>query len=252
MKDNKNIAIIILAAGMGTRMKSDKAKVLHEIDGKPMISYIVETAVKAVGNEVILVLGNQAGKVEDLVSKSHLVHFALQKEQLGTGHAVSCALPYLSERVEDVVIMCGDTPMVKNETIISLVNDHRKKDRDISLLAVELEKPDGYGRVVIDGDRVSGIVEESDADIQQKRIRIVNTGIYCIKKETLCEIIQKIKPDNAQSEIYLTDIIGIGHKEGRCVGMVVGNDPFEFSGVNTIEDLKALESIMMKRSGKIS
>ena len=139
MKESKmkyiegNPAVVILAAGLGKRMKSRKAKVLHEILGKPMVLYVVETARKVAGNDVILVIGNQAAKVRGIVSKNADIFFALQKEQLGTGHAVSCALPYIPDYTQEVVILCGDAPLLTSETVIQLFKDHVKAERDISL-----------------------------------------------------------------------------------------------------------------------
>ena len=203
-------AIVILAAGLGKRMKSGKAKVLHEILGKPMIMYVVETANRIAGNNVVLVIGNQADKVREMVSESAEVIFALQKDQLGTGHAVSCALPYLPDNTQEVVVLCGDVPLLTFETVMRLIKDHVKAKRDISLLAVEIDNPKGYGRVLFDKNRnVSGIVEEADASAEQKRIKTINTGIYCIKKEFLFDSLQKVKSDNVQGEFYLTDIVKI-------------------------------------------
>lgn len=203
-------AIVILAAGLGKRMKSGKAKVLHEILGKSMIMYVVETANRIAGNNVVLVIGNQADKVREMVSESAEVIFALQKDQLGTGHAVSCALPYLPDNTQEVVVLCGDVPLLTFETVMRLIKDHVKAKRDISLLAVEIDNPKGYGRVLFDKNRnVSEIVEEADASAEQKRIKTINTGIYCIKKEFLFDSLQKVKSDNVQGEFYLTDIVKI-------------------------------------------
>ena len=141
-----DLAVIILAAGLGTRMKSNKAKVLHEILGKPMVMYVVEVAKKIAGDNVVLVVGNQAEKVRKVVSEQTNVLFALQEEQLGTGHAVLCAIPQIPSHVREVVILCGDVPLLTEKTLTGLFEDHVKAQRDISLLAVEIENPTGYGR----------------------------------------------------------------------------------------------------------
>lgn len=246
MKSMKNkVAVIILAAGMGTRMKSTKAKVLHEVLGKPMILYVVETAIKVAGNDVIVVVGNQADKVRKIVSEKVEVEYAHQDKQLGTGHAVSCALPCISDYCEEVVILCGDVPLLVADTIKRLFDDHVKEKRDISLLAVEMENPKGYGRILFDDrNHVTGIVEESDATDEQKQIKMINTGVYCVKKEYLVDSVGKIKSDNAQGEFYLTDIIEMGYKEGKLIGALVGNDNKEFFGINSHEDLVEAENIM--------
>ena len=246
-------AVVILAAGMGKRMKSGRAKVLHKILGKPMIMYVVETANRIAGNNVVLVIGNQADKVREMVSESAEVIFALQKDQLGTGHAVSCALPYLPDHTQEVVVLCGDVPLLTFETVMRLIKDHVKAKRDISLLAVEIDNPKGYGRVLFDKNRnVSGIVEEADASAEQKRIKTINTGIYCIKKEFLFDSLQKVKSDNVQGEFYLTDIVKIGYKEGKVVGVIIGGDGEETIGVNNRHDLMTVENIMRNRLRNIS
>ena len=137
----KNVAVIILAAGMGTRMKSDKAKVLHEIQGRAMILYVVETARKIAGNNVIVVIGHQAEEVRAIVSDTAELLFAYQEQQLGTGHAVLCALPKIPKHCDHVIILCGDVPLIQPETIAALVKDHLEARRDVSLLAVEMDNP---------------------------------------------------------------------------------------------------------------
>ncbi|MBU4185346.1 MAG: NTP transferase domain-containing protein [Desulfobacteraceae bacterium] len=248
-----SVAAVILAAGMGTRMKSNKAKVLHEIIGRPMVMYVVETARKVVGNNVVLVIGNQADKIKKIVSERTDVIFAIQEKQLGTGHAVLCAQLYIPEHTDQVVILCGDVPLITNYTLMRLIDDHIKAMRDISILAVEIDNPKGYGRILLDEDRnVTGIVEEADATEEQKGIKTINTGIYCVKKDYLFDSLKKIKSDNVQGELYLTDIIGIGYKEGKNIGVLVGTDIEEVIGVNNREDLKKAEIIMRKRLYKTS
>jgi UDP-N-acetylglucosamine diphosphorylase/glucosamine-1-phosphate N-acetyltransferase len=242
---NVEIAVVILAAGLGTRMKSNKAKVLHEVCGKPMINYVAETARKVAGNDVVLVVGNQADKVRRTVSKLGTFNFAYQKEQLGTGHAVRCALPHIPHHCRDVVILCGDVPLIKPDTVNALIKSHANEKRDISVLAVELEDPTGYGRILLDENRrVQGIVEESDATLQQKRIRLINTGIFCVKKDFLLRAVPQIKSDNAQGEIYFTDIVEIAYNENMHIGAAVGGGHIEVTGINTLEELKKVERAM--------
>lgn len=253
MQTEDKIAAIILAAGLGTRMKSDRAKVLHEINGKPMIMYVIETAKKIVGEDIVLVVGKQAEKVKELVSAVYEVIFALQEDQLGTGHAVKCALPLIPEYAKQVLILCGDVPLLSSGTVTKLYDNHIRGERDVSILAVEIENPQGYGRVIIDDKHsVLGIVEEADATADQKRIKIINSGIYCVKKTFLEYSLNKIKADNAQGEFYLTDIVKIGYKENKRVGAIIGEDKEEILGVNSIKDLMVVEGIIQKRSGIIS
>lgn len=245
----ENIAVIILAAGMGTRMKSDKAKVLHEITNQPMINYVVEAARKVAGANVIVVIGHQASKVRECLSGINDLIFALQAQQLGTAHAVLCALPHIPNQCEEVVILCGDVPLIQSETILNLVEDHLDNTRDISLLAVELDNPHGYGRVVLDNNRaVTAIIEEADATAAQRAINLINTGIYCIKKQFLLEALPKIKSDNAQGELYLTDVMEIGYRDKRKIGVQIGTDYQQILGVNTCQDLELVEEIMKQRA----
>jgi len=247
------ICTIILAAGLGTRMKSDKAKVLHAILGRPMISYVVETAVNISGENVVLVVGHQADTVRRVVSKQATVRYALQEKQLGTGHAVMCALPYVPDTADNVMLLSGDVPNLSAETARRLLNEHLAADRDLSILAIDIDRPKGYGRIIVDSaGRVARIVEEVDASVAQKQIKTINTGIYCAKKNFLFDALKKVKADNAQGEYYLTDIIEIGCTAGRCVGVMVGRDPDEVLGVNSVQDLMAAENIMRLRRGKIA
>ena len=245
--------IVILAAGMGKRMKSRKAKVLHKILDKPMIMYVVETARKVAGNDVILVIGNQAEKVRAIVSEKEEVIYALQKEQLGTGHAVLCALPYIPDYAQEVVILCGDVPLITSDTIMLFIEDHVKAKRDLSLLAVEIENPKGYGRILLDENRqVYGIIEEADATAEQRKIRLINSGIYCINKQFLQDAIPKIQSNNAQKELYLTDIMAIGYKEKKKTGVLVADDYHQILGINSCQDLEVVDKIMKKRIRNIS
>jgi len=241
------IACIILAAGLGTRMKSNKAKVLHKLLDKPMILYVVETANRVVGNNVIVVVGHQAERVKEVIGDSIQVNFALQEEQLGTGHAVMCAMDLLPVDVEDVLIIYGDVPLLSYKTLSSLLKYHQEGNRDISVLAVNVDNPTGYGRILMDqNSQLAGIVEEADASVKEKAISLVNSGIYCIKREFLCNNINKIKSNNVQNEFYLTDVIKIGYNQNRSVGVVIGSNQKEIIGINSPDELKQAERILNK------
>ena len=245
---NDNVAIVILAAGMGTRMKSDKAKVLHEVAGRPMIAYVVEAAQKIAEDNVVVVIGHQASTVRSTLSAYPKLLFAYQEQQLGTAHAVLCAVPHIPDHCEEVIILCGDVPLIQPETIAGLIKDHKDDDRDISLLAVELDNPFGYGRVLVnENNSLAGIIEEADASAEQKKITLINTGVYCINRDFLLEALPKIGCDNAQGELYLTDVIGIGYRENRKMGVRVSGDYQQILGVNTIQDLELVGGIMEKR-----
>jgi bifunctional N-acetylglucosamine-1-phosphate-uridyltransferase/glucosamine-1-phosphate-acetyltransferase GlmU-like protein len=160
-------------------------------------------------------------------------------------------MPAVPESVQYVVILCGDVPLLKAETINNLIHDHVQADRDLTLLAVELANPTGYGRVVMNADRqLVKIVEEADADAVEKDIALINSGIYCVSRSFLAASLMELTPDNAQGELYLTDIIEVGYRWGKRIGVLVGPDSDEVTGVNTIEHLKAVEALMAARGEK--
>lgn len=253
MESFKGVSVVILAAGLGTRMKSDKAKVLHELNGRAMVLYVVEVARRLAGDHVVVVVGHQADRVKSVVSAEAQVRYALQTEQLGTGHAVMCAMDEVSDECERVIVLCGDVPLLAYETLRRFAAEHLQNRRAVSVLAVELDRPTGYGRIIQDETgQVTGIVEEADATDAQKKIRLVNTGVYCVDRAFLSTALEGLETDNAQGEFYLTDIIGIAHREGRSAGVTVGSDPLEFSGINSREDLAAVESVMRRQDAHIS
>ncbi|MCD6186441.1 MAG: NTP transferase domain-containing protein [Deltaproteobacteria bacterium] len=242
---NDKVAVIILAAGLGKRMKSGKAKVLHEVLGKSMILYVLETAQAIAGNNLIAVIGHQAEIVRKKVSGAFKVEFAYQDEQLGTGHAVKCAIPHIAENVENIIILCGDVPLISRNTLKSLFEYHLETKRDISILVVDVDEPKGYGRIIMDDSgNVSGIKEEADATADEKSIKTVNSGIYCITKECLLKSINEIKADNAQEEYYLTDIISIAYNKKKSIGALRGQDQKELIGINSLQDLNMAENFM--------
>jgi UDP-N-acetylglucosamine diphosphorylase/glucosamine-1-phosphate N-acetyltransferase len=232
-----DVAAIILAAGKGTRMKSNRAKVLHEIVGVPMIRYVVETALSVV-DEVVVVIGHEAGAVQKALAAYPVPRFAVQDEQLGTGHAVVCAIPEVSASIQDVVVLCGDTPLIKPTTVRGLIDQHRARDCYLTLVATTLTEPFGYGRIVSDahGNPIR-IVEESDASESEKEIRIVNTGTYCINMAFLKKALAGLKNDNVQGEFYLTDVVEQAYRDGKPAVLLEINDTIQVIGVNTREEL---------------
>lgn len=241
------LGIVILAAGLGTRMKSKKAKVLHEVCGRTMIEHVVQTATAVAGTNVVVVVGYQAKEVKQVVSNSFEVSYAMQPEQLGTGHAVLCAMPQIPEAVEDVVILCGDVPLIRAATLERLVQEHQDGQRDATLLAVTMEDPTGYGRVLSGDDgQLLAIVEQADADEEQQKINVINSGIYAVKRRFLDVTLPQIGSDNAQNEIYLTDIIAIGRGQKKNIGILIGDNNSEIIGVNSLQDLQVAENTMTK------
>jgi UDP-N-acetylglucosamine diphosphorylase/glucosamine-1-phosphate N-acetyltransferase len=243
-----DIAAIVLAAGKGTRMKSDKAKVLHHLDGHPMIRYVIETALKVVGHNIVVVVGHQAEAVRQTVAEAAEVLFAHQEVQLGTGHAVKCALPCVPTEIENIIILCGDVPLITDKTLKTLVHTHLHANNIITLLGVQLDNPTGYGRLITDDSgNVKKIVEEADATEIERRITTINSGVYCIQREFLNGAINRLNSDNAQNEIYLTDLIEVAVDSGLSVGMNLVSEYTEMLGVNTLEDLERVEAVLKLR-----
>jgi UDP-N-acetylglucosamine diphosphorylase/glucosamine-1-phosphate N-acetyltransferase len=202
---------------------------------------------------VVVVVGNQAEEVQRVVACRAEVMFAFQDQQLGTGHAVKCALPHLPSMCEDVMVLCGDAPLITTATLKALAADHIQGKRDVTLLAVDLDNPHGYGRILLSSDgHVSGIVEEADASQEQRSIRTINSGIYCINRGFLEEALPRLTNANAQGEYYLTDIVRIGYESGRNVGAALALDPNEILGVNTLQDLARVEEILGRRTADMA
>lgn len=246
---NNNIGktnAIILAAGKGTRMKSDLPKVLHPVCGKPMILHIVDK-LKAVGiQEIIVIVGHKAELVKDVVGDG--VKYVLQKEQMGTGHAVMQAVPLL-ESIGNTMIIAGDTPLIEHRTILSFLDKHIQSGNKGTVLITEFENPTGYGRIIRDimGD-VIGIVEERDATELQKRIKEVNTGIFCFENNSLIKGLPLLKSNNAQNEYYLTDMVSILSKEQKRFGSYLLIDNEQVMGINDRNQLIQAEYILRKNN----
>ena len=236
MKEKKFCALI-LAAGKGTRMKSDLAKVLHVLNGKPLLYYVLAAAKSAGAEKIVAVIGHQADMVRELFSGSGCI-FVEQKPQLGTGHAVLQAKDVLAGYDGLTVILCGDVPLLKPATIKSLVDNHLASNATVSVLTTIPPPPHAYGRIVKDDKgNVLKIVEHKDATQDEKKIGEINTGIYCVDTKYLFSALQKVTNDNKQHEYYLTDIVEIACREGRRVKSFIASDYVEVMGINTLEEL---------------
>jgi UDP-N-acetylglucosamine diphosphorylase/glucosamine-1-phosphate N-acetyltransferase len=247
-----DLAVIILAAGKGTRMKSDIAKVLHKVSGKSMITRVVECAAKVCGTEIIVVVGHQAQQVKDEVNGFLKVDYAFQEKLLGTGDAVKSAIPSLSDDIKDVMVLCGDVPLIQEETLRDLVADHKKNNAMVSVLATDVENPHGYGRIVFDGQKnLHCIREEADANEMEKKIKKVNTGIYCFNKNFLVDAVNQIKPDNSQAEYYLTDIVEIAKKRNKEIIVSNMDDSTQVIGVNTLEQLDEAQYLIQRAANEL-
>ena len=246
-EEKARLAAVILAAGKGTRMNSDMAKVLHPVCGKPMVFFPLAAA-RALGAEkIILVIGHQANQVKSVIG-SDRVFYAYQQEQMGTGHAVLQAREQLHDFQGTVLILCGDVPLLKPSTLLAFLDEHRRTEADITVLTAILPNPAGYGRVVKDGSgQVLNIAEEKDADEEEKRITEINTGIYCVEKDFLFDALESITTDNAQREYYLTDIVAIASEKKLIARSSLLADYHEAMGINTQTQLEEANRIMGRR-----
>ena len=239
------VSAVILAAGKGTRMKSDIPKVLHQVCGKPIINYVIRTVENLRCNPAVIVVGYQEEKVREVLNGKKVI-FISQKEQLGTGHAVLQTENALKNYENDVLILCGDMPLVKPQTLKEFIDDHVDTESTLSIITTNTENPSNYGRVVRDDDfRIIKIVEEKDASEEEKSIKEINTGIYCVNRNFLFSTLRRLKPENRQNEYYLTDIIAKAVEKGIDVNSFRVNDEREFMGINTIDDLKDVEELMI-------
>ena len=244
----KSIAAIILAAGKGTRMKSKLVKVMHPLAGAPLIEYPLSAAREANASQTVVVIGHQAEAVRDYCSGRKDIAFALQEEQHGTGHAVACAAPQLKGFRGSVLILCGDVPLTRAATLRDLLQRHEERRATVTVLTASLENPFGYGRIIKNSSgEVTAIVEEKDASPEQRTIREINSGIYCVAAEFLFDAVSRLGSDNAQGEYYLTDIIRMAVAEGLTCAAHPISDPLEVMGINDRVQLAEAEAVMRKR-----
>ncbi len=241
-----NLAAVVLAAGKGTRMKSKIPKVLHKVCGVPMVSHVLSAAQGSGADKIILVVGFGGEMVEqEMQGKAEIV---FQHEQLGTAHALLQAESSLNGFDGDILVLCGDTPLLTENTLKKLVSIHKESGASATVLTAVMDNPYGYGRVIRNNEGlVIKIVEQKDASPEEQSVAEINTGVYCFKAQGLFESLSHLKPDNSQGEYYLTDIIADYVKQGRLVSAVVVEDCDEIMGINDRCQLALAESIMRKR-----
>lgn len=243
-----DIKSVILAAGKGTRMKSETPKVLHEIFGKTLVGYVLDN-VKNITSENFVIVGHHAEEVEKYIKNNYEnAKTVLQTPQLGTGHAVSMVCPMLKDYNGLVLILCGDTPLITEETLKKFIEFHKSQKSDLTVMSTIFENPTNYGRIIRENDNtLKCIVEEKDATPEQKAIKEVNAGIYCIDWKKVQPAFSQLTSNNAQGEYYLTDIIEWGKKNSLSVNAYIMENNEEIFGINSRLHLAEATKIMQKR-----
>ena len=237
---SNNLSVVIMAAGKGTRMKSDLPKVLHRLKGRPMIHYVLETARRLEAEPIVVIVGHQREKVFRELDERP-VKFAVQEPQLGTGHAIQCALPELDGLFGQVLILSGDVPFLRTDTLRSLLEHHCRTQASMTVLTARTDDPQGYGRIVRQDSRnLEAIIEERDATENILRINEINSGIYIFELQDLRMVLPMIRDDNDQKEYYLTDAVRLLRAEGKTVAGWEG-DFKEVLGINTVQELHDAE-----------
>lgn len=246
----KNINAIVLAAGKGTRMKSDTSKVLHKIFDKTLLGYVLDAIenTKSVQKSFVIV-GHQAEAVDDFVKSNYKnAMTVLQTPQLGTGHAVSMVCPQLEDFDGEIIILCGDTPLITSKTLKDFLEFHQNNHSDLTVMSAIFENPTNYGRIVRNGNKVCAIVEEKDASAEQKSIKEVNAGIYCLNWQKVKPAFSQLQSNNAQGEYYLTDIIAWGVKNNLNTNAYILEDNEEIFGINSKLHLAQATKMLNKKT----
>ena len=243
----KKLATIILAAGKGVRMKSDKPKVVFEFAGKPMIKRVVETAQKIESDIITIVVGYKKDMIIDIIPKTEKIKFIEQKEQNGTGHAVMVTENVFKDFDGNIFILCGDVPLLRTETLQKMLTKHKETNAACTVLTAIMDDALKYGRIIRKKNgNVLKIIEFKDATENEKLIKEINTGIYCFDAKNLFSALQKVTNNNQQKEYYLTDTLEILNNDNKLVTSVLLDDMIEASGVNSKEQLNNLEKEYFK------
>ncbi|UOQ46537.1 bifunctional UDP-N-acetylglucosamine diphosphorylase/glucosamine-1-phosphate N-acetyltransferase GlmU [Halobacillus salinarum] len=237
---------VILAAGKGTRMKSDLPKVLHTICGQPMVQHVIDQLTATGVKEIITIVGHQSEMVKNKIGPS--VHYAFQEEQLGTAHAVKMSSSLLEDKKGTTLVITGDTPLITSETLERCFDYHEESKAAATVITMSPEDPSGYGRIVRnDQGGVERIVEHKDADEKELQIQEVNTGIFCFDNELLFASLEQVSSDNSQGEYYLPDVIEILKEQGRKIAAIGVHNLEEGFGINDRTQLARAEKILQKR-----
>jgi bifunctional UDP-N-acetylglucosamine pyrophosphorylase/glucosamine-1-phosphate N-acetyltransferase len=247
----KNFSAVILAAGVGTRMRSFLPKVMHTLSGKPLIKWVIDSVSYLKPDNIVVVLGHKAEKVEEYLLEINLKNLKIvyQKEQLGSAHAVMQAEKVLKDYRGNILVLSGDVPLINAKTLSHLIKNNDETDSSITVLVAEVGNPFGYGRIVKKDGFLERIIEEKDANISEKRINLINSGIYCFDKN-LWKALSKVKPNNSKKEYYITDTVAILKSMGRSASLTVTKDENEVKGINDRLELFQAEALLKDRKVK--
>ena len=233
--------VIILAAGKGTRMNSNIPKVLHKINNKSMLDIVINTSKKITPEKIVIVVGYKKEQIIHSITDSNIV-FVNQNKQLGTGHAIKQCIDEINDFNGNVLVLSGDVPLIKHETLSNLISFHQNKNAKATLISTSIENPEGYGRILKNNlGQLKSIVEHKDASKKEREIDEINSGIYIFESKTLCDNIKLIKNDNAQNEYYLPDIFNFIDVKNKYIYKI--NNHAEIAGVNTIQQLSDIEKV---------
>lgn len=245
----RSIAGIVLAAGKGTRMCSERAKVLHEVFFRPMVHHVLNAVLGTAVDRCAVIVGHQREAVDTALT-DYGVTLVVQEEQLGTGHAVLCAEEACAG-ADLVLILCADTPLVRAETLQTMIDTHCKQQATLTLMTTVIEEPFGYGRILVDDQgAVQGIVEEKDATDDQRTIREINAGIYLAERDFLFTALRQVGTDNSQGEVYLTDIVVIANRQGARVEKWCHPQAIDVLGVNSRVELAEAHAVLQRRHNR--
>lgn len=243
MQHHPDVTALVLAAGQGTRMKSDLAKVLHPMAGAPLLEHVLRVLRDLGVGRTLVVIGHQRERVRDLFREAD-VEWVVQAEQRGTGHAVLMAGPALAEFAGTLLVVCGDTPLLRASTLHALLEGHARSGAAVTVLSMRLPDPTGYGRILrAEADSLAGIVEHRDATPEQRAIDEVNSGIYAFRYPALRDVLGRLTSHNSQGEYYLTDTVSLLLAAGQPTAVVCAADHRELCGINTPEQLAEAESM---------
>lgn len=238
-----NVNAIVLAAGKGLRMMSDLPKCAHEINGKPMIEYVIDSLEKVCSKDIIVVVGHRKEVIEQILQQR--TKFAHQREQLGTGNAVLMAEEHIKDRDGVVIVAVGDMPLISVDTYRKLLETHSDQEASITLLTALHPCPKGYGRVIRAGDNsIVGIVEEKDCEDRQRMVHEVNASVYIVDAKILFVLAKELKRDNSQGEFYFTDIVKIARAKGLKIASCTVDNYMEVKGINDRAQLAEVQTIM--------